>query len=183
MIDPGYDDLEEALSRVDAVHQPAEVHGILCGLLVHQSSIPAETFVGIILGKAAPGDALASETQSILKHVHASTLKQLHDPELHFELILLDDDEPLEQRVTAACQWAGGLLYGLAQQGVTSFSRFGEDTGDFLTDCRDIANGEYEMEGGEEDENIYQDLVEYLRVGTLMVQEEMQPIKAPPQVH
>lgn len=183
MIEPGYNDLEQALSRVNAVHQPAEVHGILCGLLVHQSSIPADTFVGIILGKLDGGDVLKGEAGNLLRAIHANTLKQLHDPEMQFEPMLLDDEEPLEQRVLAACQWAGGLLYGLAQQGVNSFARFSEDTGDFLTDCREIAAGEYEMEGSDEDENIYQDLVEYLRIGTLMVQEEMQPTKAPPQIH
>ena len=56
MVHPSYEELEQALVRVDAVHEPAEVHGILCGLLVHQSSIPVDTFVGIILGKVDDGD-------------------------------------------------------------------------------------------------------------------------------
>lgn len=183
MVHPSYDELELALTRVDAVHEPAEVHGILCGLLVHQSSVPADTFVGIVLGKVDDADVLQQETRELLRASHAATLKQLQDPELGFELMLQDDDEPLEQRVTSACQWAGGLLYGLAQQGVRSFQNFSEDTRDFLNDCKEISGGEYEMEGGAEDETIYQELVEYLRLGTLMVQEEMQPVKAPPQLH
>lgn len=183
MITPDYEDLERALARVDAVHKPAEVHGVLCGMLVHESSIPADTFAGIILGPIESGDVLKEETKELLKAIHAKTLEQLHDPDLGLELMVLDDDEPLEQRVQSVCEWAGGLIYGLAQQGVNTFSKFSEDTADFLSDCKEIAEGNYELDEDEEHETIYQELLEYLRLGTLMVQEEMQPVKAPPQVH
>lgn len=183
MISPDYDELEQVLTRINAVHKPAEVHGILCGLLVHESSIPADTFAGIILGQVEQDDVLKAEARESLKALHAKTLEQLYDPDLGLELVVMDDEEPLAQRVQSVCNWASGLIYGLAQQGVNTFSKFSEDTADFLNDCKEIANGNYELDDDEEDENLYQELIEYLRLGTLMIQEEMQPIKAPPQVH
>ncbi len=183
MTDPDYSTLEVALSRVEAVHQPSEVHGILTGMLIFQSSVPAAAFVRVILGQAEAGDVLHQEAGALLESLHAATLKQLQDPELGFELLLPDDDEPLEDRIEAACAWSAGLIYGLAQQGVNTFGKYSEDTAAFLDDCKDIAKGGFELSGDDGDEDIFEELVDYLRMGALMVQEEMQPIKAPPQVH
>ncbi|MGV6857427.1 MAG: UPF0149 family protein [bacterium] len=180
---PDFSTLEVALSRAGGVHQPSEVHGILTGMLIFQSSVPEQGFVRVVLGQGDPGDVLHEEASEVLAQLHRSTLKQLQDPELGFELLLPDEDEPLDARLEAACSWAAGVIYGLAQQGVNVFKGYSEDTAAFLEDCRDIAKGGFELSGEPGDEDIFEEVVDYLRMGTLMVQEEMQPIKAPPQIH
>ncbi len=45
------------------------------------------------------------------------------------------------------------------------------------------SSGELEMEDEEEGENSLAEIIEYLRVGVLMMNEEMQPMKAAPQIH
>jgi hypothetical protein len=40
--------------------------------------------------------------------------------------------------------------------------------------------GSYELDGGEEDEQSYQQLLEYVRTGVLLLNEELHPTKAPP---
>ena len=45
------------------------------------------------------------------------------------------------------------------------------------------ASGELDLDEQEESETAFMELVEYLRVGILMMNEEMQPLKTSPQVH
>ena len=42
---------------------------------------------------------------------------RLRGDEMEFELLLPDDDAPLEQRATALSQWCQGFLYGFGTGG------------------------------------------------------------------
>lgn len=180
---PAYDELEEYLSRVEGVHPPSEVHGILCGLLAKDVAVDASLFVRLILGEVFTADVLAVEARSQLVALHDFTRAQLQDASLGLELLMPDDDDPLDERITAACDWARGWVYGLAEQGVERTNQLPEDSADFLNDCMSLAKGEYEAEEGEDGEIIYMELLEYLRMGALMVQEELQPLREAPGLH
>ncbi len=179
---PEYDDLASALGRGGAVLSPAELHGIATGLLIRDAATPAERLHRIVLGETDAGDVLADETARMLSALHDTTRTQLQDSELGFELLTPDEDEPLEERIQAACDWARGLVYGLAEQGVKT-SECPADTADFIQDCLTLANNEYSVEGvsAEEGESLYMELLEFLRMGALMAQEELQPTRAAPQ--
>jgi len=181
---PEYDEVAETLARSPVVLSPAELHGIASGLLIRDSSTPAERLRQIALGETDQGDVLADETARMIERLHAATKAQLHDPELGFELLAPDEDEPLESRIQAACDWARGLVYGLAEQGVKT-SECPADTAEFITDCLTLANNEYTVDDSseEEAESLYVELLEFLRMGTLMAQEELQPMRAAPQLH
>ena len=45
------------------------------------------------------------------------------------------------------------------------------------------ASGEMDLDNEDESEDALAEIIEYLRVGVLMMNEEMQPMKAAPQVH
>ncbi|HFD86071.1 MAG TPA: hypothetical protein ENJ35_00155 [Gammaproteobacteria bacterium] len=181
---PDYDDIGEALMRSSAVISPAELHGMACGLLIKDASTPSGKLQELVLGQIDRGDVLDSETAAVIDKLHAVTLHQLQDSELGFDLLAPDEDEPLEARISAACDWARGLIYGLAEQGVKT-KECPTDTADFLQDCLTLASNEYNVDEGsdEENEQLYMELLEFLRMGTLMAQEELQPMQAAPQLH
>ncbi len=181
---PEYDEVAETLARGPVVLSPAELHGIASGLLIQDASTPAERLRQIALGETEQGDVLAAETARTIDQLHEATRQQLQDPELGFELLTPDEDEPLEERIQAACDWARGLVYGLAEQGVKT-SDCPADTAEFIRDCLTLANNEYSVEDSdpEEAESLYMELLEFLRMGTLMAQEELQPMRAAPQLH
>ncbi len=180
---PVYDELQEYLSRVDGIHPASEVHGILCGLLAKDVAVSESLFVRLILGEVSVADVLAVEARSQLVALHAFTRAQLQDASLGLELLVPDDDDPLDERITAACDWARGWVYGLAEQGVERPKQLPKDSAEFLSDCILLASGEYEASEGEEGETIYMELLEYLRIGALMVQEELQPLQEAPGLH
>lgn len=180
---PAYVEIEESLNRVDGVHPPSEVHGILCGLLAKDVAASELRFVRLILGEVSVADVLAVEARDQLIALHAFTRAQLQDASLGLELLVPDDADPLDERISAACDWARGWVYGLAEQGITRANQLPDDSAEFLVDCMTLANGEYEAAEGEEGETIYMELLEYLRMGALMVQEELQPLQEVPGLH
>lgn len=181
---PEYDDIALALERSGAVISPAELHGICCGLLIKDASTPATRAQQMVLGDTDKNDVLTDEAANLFTQLMKSTQAQLQDAELGFELLTPDEEEGLETRITAACDWARGLVYGLAEQGVKT-SDCPADTADFIQDCLTLANNEYTVDEGsdEENEDLYFELLEFLRMGTLMAQEELQPLRAAPQLH
>ncbi len=180
---PDHEALDAALRRAGAVHSAAEVHGLLCGLLVKDVTSSADQLVEQVLGEVPAGDLLVGEAEQLLRDMHAVTRGQLQDPELGLRLLLPPDEAPLQQRLEAVRAWSHGLLYGLAVAGLTDYRHLPEDTAAFLEDCRTIATTEFEARESEDSETIYADVLEYLRMGTLLAQEELQPVRAAPQVH
>ena len=56
------------------------------------------------------------------------------------------------------------------------------DSGEVMRDLVEIARaGSYDLSGGEEDEASYNELLEYVRTGELLINEELNPTQAPPQ--
>ncbi len=181
---PEYADLSEELARAGLVHTPAELHGMLCGLLIKQANTPAERLLQLVAGETAQRPVLDSTTEALLDALLETTREQLQDPNLGLELLLPDDDTPLQSRFDAACDWARGLVYGLAAQGIDNPARLSADAADFYRDCLSLARGDFDTESAaEENEELYMELQEFLRIGTLLTQEEIQPLKAPPQLH
>jgi len=54
---------------------------------------------------------------------------------------------------------------------------------EILRDLAEISKVEFDVEGaGEAEEGAYAEIVEYVRVGVLLINEEMHPVKAPPRL-
>ncbi len=175
---PDYRALEAALLSADAVMSPSEVHGMLIGRLIRLGSLDIADFVQGIIGTAVRGDPSRAEALELIERLYRVSSMQLWDSGCELRLLLPEDNQALEARVDAVCGWARGLIYGLAEQGVAVRDALDRDSRDFLADCRTISNTEFAIEETEEDEQIFLELVEYLRIGALMLQEDFQPQRA-----
>lgn len=180
---PEFPELAKVLARVEADVGASELHGMACGALAVNAAAGVESLAKFAFGGVEAGNVLTAEAAAEIKTMHDATLLQLQDPEMGLELLLPDDDYGLVDRMQAACEWARGLVLGFALQGVSVEKALPEDSKSFLTDCANIGRSEFEVEESEEHELVFVELVDYLRTGALLVQEEINPEKTHGPVH
>lgn len=179
---PDFQAITHALDKLNTEVMPSEVHGTLCGLLSANTSAEAEIWQKALWPNQPTGDLLAAEANEIFNTCHEISRVQLNDPNCEFQMLLPDDDDSLDQRINALSDWCQGYLIGLSLGGIKDFAPLPEDAREITKDMLEIARAStsYDLEGNEEDENAYTELVEYLRVGVLLINEELQPTQRGP---
>ena len=183
---PDYQAITDALNKLETEVTPSEIHGTITGLLCAKTGAKAELWQYNLwphLSDSNNTDLLASEALEVLNQLHDITRLQLNDPQCELQLLLPNDEDPIDQRVNALGDWCQAYLVGLTLGGVNDFSPLPDNTREMANDLVEIARAgtSYDLEESEEDENAYAELVEYLRVGVLLINEELQPTKSTPQ--
>ena len=80
--------------------------------------------------------------------------------------------------MAALKKWCDGFLFGLALAGVKDMSELPEDSFEVLQDIVTISQVTEEDEEDELNEVSYLDIIEYVRMGILLINEELQPINS-----
>lgn len=176
-----YDALALVIHKLGAQQEPAELHGTLTGLLCANGNATADIWLQNLFPHGSSGDLLGDEAFGELKKLHETSRKELNATGCEFHLLLPDDGSDLDQRVHALGEWCQGFLVGLSLGGISDFKALPEDGREIAEDIVEIARADssYSFDGSEEDEHAYAELVEYLRVGVLLINEELQPSHAP----
>lgn len=175
--------LDDLLGRVDSGVCAAEAHGLLCGLLC----AARESVHAVWLNQLVGEDALVDEDEGRFRAIVDVTARQLEDAEMGFSLVLPDDEEPLFERATALGEWCHGFIagLGLAQVGEGVNAAVQEVLED-LTEISQVSAQPQDCQT-EEDEASYVELVEYVRVAVLLVNENLlsppPPAEDPPFLH
>lgn len=177
------DDLSAALERLDVPLGVAEAQGLACGLLCSRPASNAKSrwFSELLDAAALVPEALAERATDLraLDDWFGAELAALNDAELDFALALPDDEQPLGRRVDALGEFCAGFVYGVGI-GVAARGNppLPEDTRELLEDFMAIDGADGAGEGGA-DEAAFVELVEYVRVGVLLVNEELKPVTPP----
>ncbi|HRY15476.1 MAG: UPF0149 family protein [Candidatus Competibacteraceae bacterium] len=164
--------LSQSLKPID----PAELHGLLCGLLCTNASLDHDQW--LYEAREALADdrefpQTLDELLLLLFDENASHIDNLDEP---VTPLLPDDDAPLSERVRALGSWCQGLLYGLGLGESSWNDRLEPESQEFLKDVVDIAQVGFDAdEGNEADENAYAEVVEYLRVGLMLIRQDRTP--------
>ncbi len=159
------------LTTLLAPNDPAEIHGLLCGLLcVH--SLDVATCLETVRTELQEAHSLSTDAEYALRELVHGTNRQLQNADLVFMPLLPDDEAPLSQRLMALGEWSQGFLAGLGLAGAEAKQLSPADIKDFLTDVAQIARISIETDASQEDETAYMELVEYLRMGVLMIYQE-----------
>ena len=181
---PDYATVTEVLERIDNGYSAAEIHGSCSGLLVVNQSADQNSWLRELL----EGDAQNfhfQEARTLLRELFVITRQQLNDPGMGFELLLPDEDE-LEAQVAAMQDWCQGFGLGLTIAGIKEkdMQTLPADSKEWVEDVVRIGtSGELDLDNEAESEDALAEIIEYLRVGVLMMNEEMQPLKSAPHVH
>lgn len=179
-----YDDLESALQDASIGMGAAEVHGSLCGCLaVPESGAESRWMLEIFSG--TDKNQAVENCREALSELYRDTLTELHDESLGFHLLLPSDETALGLRVEALGQWCYGFSTGLVLSGLTPerLSRLSEQVREFLGDVSQIAQVSPEMVAYDESEADYAELTEYVRMGVVLLFEELQPGTPLPGLH
>jgi len=179
---PDINEITAALERLESDTGAAESHGAMAGLLCSAGRMEKARWLKRLFPGIESGDLLAREAIDVLARLYDETARQLDDAVLDFQLLLPDDDEPMDERIEALAEWCQGFLLGMSEGGMKDLAGLPADSGEVMRDLVEIARaGSYDLSGGEEDEVAYNELLEYVRTGVLLINEELNPTQAPPQ--
>ncbi len=174
---PDYFDLQEALQKVDATMEASETHGALCGMLCAQGSADINQWQQHVVGEQEGGNALVGELADELQQMYVTTISALNNEVAEFECLLAADEDKLSERVYSLANWCQGFLYGLAAGGIKEGNKMPDDSTELMRDFIAISQAAFDDEESENSEEDYMQLVEFVRMGTLLMNEELQPMK------
>ena len=178
-----YIETERALRRIDGAVEAAECHGLLCGMLCARGSVPFDTWIDEILLERESGDVVVKESRESMRELYDDTRRQLNSETLEFNMLLPEDDVSLRDRTHAVAAWCGGFVYGLGSAGLPASDKLPADTRELLEDFSEVSRATSGSGAAEELERAFVELVEFVRVGVLLINEELQPLRLQRQVH
>ncbi|MGB5292607.1 MAG: UPF0149 family protein [Lysobacterales bacterium] len=151
----------------------AECHGVACGLLCRLPDASLDMFMGLLdmleLVKA-PGTGF----QMVFEELLNASKAQLADEDMSFSLWLPNEEEMLEERTMALSQWCSGFLAGIGSSGDETLKTLSEEANEALKDLQQISAADVSnTEESEEDETALAEIVEYIRIVTLMIREDL----------
>ena len=161
-------------------------------MLCAQGATEASQWMLHVLGEHEETSKLLQATGKKLLQIHQMSVEQMNGNDIEFEMMLPDDDEPLESRVEALGIWCQGFVYGLAAGGISDETKLPGDTQEILMDFVEISRAGYNIgdddvievsETTEEDELAFVEVVEYVRTGVLLINEELQTLIPSPTLH
>lgn len=165
--------LNEQMDRLQTPMDIYEAHGCLCGLLSASSDVDKHDWFAHVLDGLDPNNLSVQEVSDQLAQLFDQTIKGLDDAMLGFQLLLPDEDEALEDRTLALADWCQGFLFGLGAGGFKEQEALSEDVQEILKDISEISRIAHAGEDDDENEEAFMELVEYIRVGVLLVYGEL----------
>lgn len=174
--------LENTLAKLGAQLNAAETHGLLTGILSLAYTANAETWQSTLLDNL--DCATPTKTQwGVLRATSNNIVEGLSDLNFSFDLLLPDDDMPLEERVDALCFWCRGYLSGLGLIGITKEDLANETINELIQDLSQLAHTNMETDASEDDENNFVELVEFVRVAVQNIQVELKSVEHSRMLH
>lgn len=166
-------DLADTLVRLRAGVSASDLHGSLTGYLCAGGKTTAETWPSALELDAGHADELIDDAfPTLYRHCR----EQLDDSELGFEPLLPGDEVKLADRAEALVEWCRGFLggVGLASDRQTS-TQLSEDAREIVQDFSTIAASSFDYGEDDEDETALTEVLEFVRVGVLLLYNELAP--------
>ena len=166
---PNYEDISLALNNTLLKLHPSQVHGLVSGILSGnpKSSAAWEELV--------TGGKDTDTTHELLQSLFDASAKQFNEFLFEFQLLLPPDSDGLPARAEALTLWCQGYLTGLKLAEVQIVSREPGEVTEAINDLIEIAKMNYEdVVAGEEDEEAYVELIEYVRMAAILIYQDIQ---------
>lgn len=161
--------LGELLAALRFGIDPSDLHGSLTGYLCAGGRADAGDWLSALRLEA--DDAAADAAP--LRQLFSECCAWLEDPDARFEPLLPDADTPVDVRAEALVEWCRGFLGGIGLAGATDAQSFSPDCSEILHDFGTIAASRFEYSDREEDEAALAEVIEFIRVGVLLLHTEL----------
>ena len=178
-----YEDLSAPLLQLDPDKDPSEIHGSLCGILCADNSIDQNAWGQLVIPQLDSNNLLHKESMEILSQLFTQTVRQMNDPNCEFQLILPNEENADTQAlVDTLGEWCQGFLVGLSLGGISDIDSLPEDSAELVRDFVEIARAgtSYQLDDVDDAQQSLFELIEYVRIGVLLINEELHPLKAAP---
>jgi hypothetical protein len=172
--------LGEMLARAQLGVGASDLHGSLTGYVCGGGSAGARGWLDALELKP---EAQSSLPDVALTRLYEDCVAWFEDPELRFEPLLPETDASLDARADALVEWCRGFLGGLGLAGVTARQELSADANEILRDLGTIAASHFEYADAEEDENALAEVIEFIRVGVLLLHAELNAPRGATTVH
>jgi len=149
----------------------SDLHGSLTGFLCGGGVTDAHGWLEALeLDVDHDANELPDE---VLERLYRQCVEWLADPDLAFEPLLPESDTSLDHRADALVEWCRGFLGGLGLAGVSHQHGLSTEGAEILRDFGTIAGTRFEYADSEEDENALSEVIEFIRVGVLLLHAEI----------
>ena len=179
-----YDLAKDALQKLNTDDTISSAHGLLCGFYCVKQDIQLDDWLNEILVSIDLNNLLEKESHHVLAEIFNNTSEQLADPTLNFWPVIADDASQLREQANTLIEWCQGFLVGL---GLSSVETSDEEVLEMIKDISEISQLDAELLDSEENTQDFYEIVEFVRMGVLFIQETLQPSKqdfiSPTQLH
>lgn len=156
--------LQSALDAEKLAVLPAEIHGVLTGLVCGGVAIDNNQWVQPLLELINDGEPLSDDLMAIVKSLYQEVVTSLVDPDMSFSPLLADSDDPLNDRLEAFINWVQSFLTGLAMV-QRNLDKASPEVQELIQDLTEFTMVELEVEENDENEAGFDALVEHARIG------------------
>lgn len=175
--------LDDVLARAQTSMDPSDCHGLLAGLICAAGFADPRLWLAEVFEDYDLKDKPQTEAFKQVQALYEHALVGMNSQDLDFVLLLPDDDDALRDRTASLGCWCGGFLSGLGLGGIASLSQLPEEVSELMDDFAQIARVDFDLDvPNEEDQAAFEEIAEYVRVGVLFINDELQPSKAPSQI-
>jgi len=163
-----YYSIDDSLQDDGLPYSPAELHGHLVGrFLFGVGAFSFESWLRELQSDMEDsGDLRSAQSGVILAQICAEVMKSLQQKADTLSLMLPDDDVDIRDRLEALAHWINGFMVGLAFGGLR-VEDLDKELREAFDDLRAISAVDLEVEAGEDSEQPFAELVEYVRMVVL----------------
>jgi hypothetical protein len=147
---------------------------LLCGFYCVKQDISLDDWLNEVLVSIDLNNLLEKESHQVLAEVFNNTSDQLADPTLNFWPVIADDISTLREQANTLVEWCQGFLVGL---GLSSVETTDEEVLEMIKDISEISQLDGDLLDSEENTQDFYEIVEFVRIGVLFIQETLQPSK------
>ncbi len=182
---PVYSQVDDALFSGGSAVCAAECHGVLCGILCASGSSDMQQWVRHLFEARTTDREISADSLRLLHDVHQCTLSEINHETLEFTMLLPDQLESLDVRISGLADWCSGFSLGLIMGGLNDQMLVSDDVREFVEDVQYISGASFSEEESDLDqaEKSFTEIEEYVRMGVLLINEELQPLKQKPTIH
>lgn len=168
-----YAELTRTLESLEAGVGAADLHGSLSGLISGGARPHAGSWLATLELDELADAVAAGADRAPFDALLAETGAALDDPDFGFAPLLPEPETPLAERSSALVEWCRGFLGGLGLAGPDLDTRLSEAGREMITDLARIASSSFDDDTSEEAEEAYAEVVEYVRVGVMLLRDEL----------
>jgi hypothetical protein len=173
-----YPAVAAVLQRCGMPQSPAESQGFALGLYVAGVPEPLLLWQQELYSDFDPADVLAGECRAVLDQVFATVFAADNPTAMQLTLLLPQDIVVDGARVGAVRDWCQGFLFGFGLGGRRVADRLSQQSRELLNDIAEMTRLDADdVENSTENQSALIEIEEFLRVGVMLMRDDLSSVK------